>query len=354
MDTLTTVFPQATLERSMPWEQFMYDLTPVEQRNGLYFKREDYFAPLGYGGINGSKLRQLIHLVDRYVKQGNPQGIITGASVLSPQISMGALVAKHYGLPITVVLGATKPETAIKHENVAIASAVGARFLYHSVGYNPALQGAVSKFAATPEYAGHYRLHYGITTDKAASAEEVEAFHSVGAYQVKNIPTHVEHLYMTAGSCNSCVSVLYGIVKYAPPSLKTVTLLGIGPNRLEFIQERLGIIEQATGLSIRKYFNYDYKHNPELQVKHNNGSQGHVQVINYDLHTTKYAGYQDRMPWNQDGIEYHPTYEGKALRYLNEPNLASDFARFHARDNKSLFWIVGSQPTKKAMEGLLV
>jgi len=354
VDTLTTIFPSATLQRDMPWEQFMWEQTPVELRNGAYFKREVYFAPLGYGGINGSKLRQLIHLVEKYVAEGNPQGILTGASVLSPQISMGALVAKHYGLPITVVMGATKPETAVKHENVAIANAVGASFLYHNVGYNPALQGAVSKFHATPEYSSYYRLHYGITTDKAASPEEVEAFHAVGAHQVRNIPDEVEHIYMTAGSCNSCVSVLYGIVKFAPKSLKRITLLGIGPNRLEFIQERLALIEIASGLNIRKYFSYDYIHNPELAVKHNANSLGQVQVVNYDLHTTKYAGYQDRMPWHQDGIDYHPTYEGKALKYMHEPSLLMDFAPFHARDNKSLFWVVGSQPTMKAMEGLLV
>lgn len=354
MDTLTTIFPSATLQRDMPWEKYIWEQTPVELRNGIYFKREDYFAPLGYGGINGSKLRQLIHLVDNYVQKGGSAGVITGASVLSPQISMGALVAKHYGLPITVVMGATKPETAVKHENVAIANAVGASFLYHSVGYNPALQGAVSRFHDTPEFAQHYRLHYGITTSKNALPEEVEAFHAVGAHQVRNIPDEVEHIYITAGSCNSCVSVLYGIVKYAPANLKTITLLGIGPNRLEFIQERLALIEQATGLNIRKFFNYEYAHNPELAIKHNANSLGQVQVLNYDLHTTKYTGYQDRIPWNQDGIEYHPTYEGKALKYLHEPYLSREFAPFHARDNKSLFWVVGSQPTMKAMEGLLV
>ena len=348
-----TIFPERTMERTMPWENYMWDYTPVELNNGIYFKREDYFAPLGYGGINGSKLRQLIYLVQDYVSKGNSQGVLTGASVLSPQISMGALVAKHYGLPITVVMGATKPETAVKHENVAIANAVGASFLYHSVGYNPALQGAVSKYHATPEFKDFYRLHYGITTDKYASAQQVEAFHAVGAHQVKNIPAEVEEIYITAGSCNSCVSVLYGIVKFTPASLRKVVLLGIGPNRLEFIQERLALIEQATGLSIRKYFKYDYKHNPQLALAHNSMSKGNVEVVNYDLHTTKYAGYQDKMPWFQDGIDYHPTYEGKALSYMNEPHYAEQFSSFHKRNNKSLFWVVGSQPTMAAMAGLL-
>ena len=42
------------------WEETLYDLTPIDEVNGLRFKREDKYAPLGYGCINGSKLRQLI------------------------------------------------------------------------------------------------------------------------------------------------------------------------------------------------------------------------------------------------------------------------------------------------------
>ena len=40
-------------------EDHLLDLTPVENIGGMWWKREDKFAPLGYGGINGSKLRQL-------------------------------------------------------------------------------------------------------------------------------------------------------------------------------------------------------------------------------------------------------------------------------------------------------
>ena len=47
------------------WSKKIFDFTPVEQigDKGMYFKREDYFAPFGYGNINGAKLRQCFGLL---------------------------------------------------------------------------------------------------------------------------------------------------------------------------------------------------------------------------------------------------------------------------------------------------
>jgi len=108
------------------WEDGLYDLTPVEEIDGLAFKRDDKFAPLGYGCINGSKLRQLVWLVDRYVQAGGQRGLISGASVRSPQLSMGTAVANHFGLPSTHVIGHTTPEASIKHPDVAMATLMAA------------------------------------------------------------------------------------------------------------------------------------------------------------------------------------------------------------------------------------
>ena len=63
-----SVFDVFSINRNkVRWEDYLYRLTPVEHiknKDGksCYFKREDYFAPLGYHGINGSKLRQAIYL----------------------------------------------------------------------------------------------------------------------------------------------------------------------------------------------------------------------------------------------------------------------------------------------------
>lgn len=343
-----TVFPVLSIDRNVTkWEDSLETLTPFENRDGRWYKREDYYAPLGYGGINGSKLRQLVFLFNQ---QQHASGVLTAASVLSPQISMGALVAYHYGLPIHVILGATNPVSSKRHENVHIANQVGATFSYIPVAYNPALQRAVKNSLAEPEFAGFYQLCYGITTPDNAGDAEIEAFHAVGARQVANLPATVKHLIMTAGSCNSCVSVLYGLAKYRPRALQTVTLMGIGPTKIKFIEQRLAAIERHTGLQIRPVFRRRYIHDPDL-TNELQQPEGQYLLQHYDLHKTKFAGYQDRMPYQLDGINFHPTYEGKALRYMDKN--APAFRHFWDAKGDTAFWIVGSAPTAQAMAGLL-
>lgn len=325
----------------MRWEEHLSDLTPVERRGEWLYKREDRFAPLGYGGINGSKLRQCIYLIDRYTREGAGAGVLTGASVRSPQVSMAALVARHFGLPCKIVLGATNPTSAVRHENVAIARAAGAEFLYTQVAYNPALQRAVTK--ALAEHEGWYRLWYGIATPDGAGPEEVEAFHAIGAAQVENVPPETTTIAMTAGSCFSCVSVMYGLALHRPPALRRLVLLGIGPTRLTFIRRRLEQIEEATGTQIVGQFSPLFWDQRGLHHLFPYG--GPITLEHHDLHATKYASYDDRQPWRQDGIEFHPTYEGKAMTYMHH---RPHRFRWMGEPDK-LFWIVGSEPTRAAM-----
>jgi 1-aminocyclopropane-1-carboxylate deaminase/D-cysteine desulfhydrase-like pyridoxal-dependent ACC family enzyme len=338
-----TVFPVAALSRdAVHWEDYLDVLTPVTAGpSGVLYKREDQFAPLGYGGINGAKLRQLIYLVDRRRRQ-HPEtdGILTGASVLSPQNSMTALVGAHYRLPVTVVLGATRPDTAPRHENVAIARDSGAEFIYTKVGFNPALQRAVSDVHALPRYRDHYRVCYGITTPGEADDAQVEEFHAVGARQAANIPPDVRTLVMTAGSCNSAASVLYGLARRTPPNLRRVVLIGIGPDRVEWMRRRLEQIRAQTGTDTWGLFTRRFHHRPQ-----EGGGRGPILLEHFDLHATGWTSYQQRRPWDQDGIAFHPTYEGKAMAWLHEVQ-----PRWWARASGDvLFWIVGSAGTRAMM-----
>lgn len=345
-----TVYPTPTLDRSAAaWEDYLYRDTPITDGAGMRYKREDAFAPLGYGGPNGSKLRQLVWLIERAAADG-ATGVVTGASVLSPQTSMTALVARHYGLPTTVILGGTKPHTAVRHPNVAIAARAGADLRIIPVGYNPAIQRAVQDFAA--EHPGWYTVNYGITTPRGAGDADVAAFHDVGAAQVRNLPSSVRTLVMTCGSANSCASVLAGIARYRPAGLGRVVLIGIGPNRLRWLHERLAQIEAASGLEILPLFRRVYHHDATLAEEQNRdcgGFDGLLTLEHYDLHTTGFVSYGDRRPWEQDGIRFHPTYEGKAFHYF-----AAHPGRFDYLDDPStLFWIVGSEPSPAVVERFL-
>lgn len=342
---MNTIFDPLGIDRTITqWETLIPTLTPWTRGNGRWYKREDFFAPLGYGGPNGSKLRQLVFLIGNYVRNGGTQGIVTGASVLSPQLSMAALVARHYGLRIHIVLGGTKPETAFNHPNVRIAKQAGADFTFIKVGYNPALQKAVTDIAnANP---GWYQLHYGITTPTKAGDAELEAFHAIGAHQLSNIPDTITDLAITCGSANSCTSLLYGIALHQPKNLQRIALLGIGPTRIEWFTERLHRIERHTGVPILTNFRRQYHHHPEL-----NGGDGQYLLEHYDLHTTKYASYGDKMPFTTDGIDFHPTYEGKALTYMRDN--ANQFSWWWDSYNTAGFWIVGSTPNPATVEPYL-
>ena len=280
-------------------------LTPVEQRNGLWYKREDLFR--WDNGVNGSKLRACHHLVSRAVLEG-AETVVSAASVLSPQSAMSATVAARLGLSSVTIVGGTTPEKAVRHKSIAMAAEEGSVVEAIAVGYNPALQSAGKKTASSRS--GHWQMPYGITTPPDASWEEVRAFVEVGAAQVANLPD-VTTLVLPFGSGNTATGVLYGLARVRrPEALERVVLMTIGPDRYDWMLERLadlGVTEDDL---------------PPLERIH--------------LHPT-FATYGDRMPETLDGIVLHPTYEGKVARYLNQEQ--PDW--WTARDGRTCFWIVG-------------
>lgn len=293
----------------------MYKLTPVEFVGGTFLKREDKFAPLGYGGINGSKVRQCMYLVNKYVEYCKslslePKGLVSGASVKSSQLAVGTIVADSHHLPSVHVIGATTPETAIKHEQVRIAHHFGAKFVINKVAYNPALQKRVNELVSGP-LKGWFKLEYGSSLDhKTHSSEEVRDFHKVGAHQLQNMPKEVDTLIVPTGSCNTLVSIIYGIALYNIP-IERVICLQIGPDKFQVTQDKLYAIEQATNMDLRG-----------------------IKREYHDL--SKRWSYQKDVPYTFEGIEMHPTYEGKCFKYLEEnPELLNEH---------SCFWVTGSKP----------
>ena len=281
------------------------DPTPMELRDGLWYKREDLFR--GDYGVNGAKYRACRHLVSRAAEAGATR-VISAASVLSPQSAMGSVVAREFGLACTVIVGGTTPEKAVRHQSIAIAADAGADITAIPVGYNPALQKAALEAAQEP---GAWRLPYGITTPPEAPLEDVEAFLRVGAAQTMNLPEGIETLVLPFGSGNTAAAVLYGLHDFAPDSLREVVLMGIGPDRQQWLSDRLGAF--GRGLAV-----------PGIRVTHTS------------LHPS-FATYGDRMPETLDGIVLHPTYEGKVARYLNL--ISPEF--WERRDGTTCFWIVG-------------
>lgn len=306
-----SLFPTFSLDRDViHWEDYLLKLTPVENHQGVWFKREDFFAPLGLGGLSGSKCRQLIWYMDRY-REGKTH-VLSGASLQSPQLLMSAIIGAHYDLPSRLVVY-SKPETVMRHVSPRIAAGFGACFEYASGPYNPILQRRVAELTVPTSLV----VHYGITVDhRNYPVKDILDFHTIGAEQVRNVPEEVTTLIMPTGSCNSLCSVILGLSKY-PNNISTLVAMEIGPDKRDWLWERLGV------LGIRR---------EDLPFK-----------VKYVTLHGDYSKYTDHFKESFDGIKFHPVYEAKMWRWLEEHGGIE-------RDGKTLFWIVGGEPDVKVME----
>lgn len=308
-----SIFPELSLDRSkVRWEEHLGTHTPWENHQGIWFKREDYFAPLGYSGPNGSKMRQLIWYMNKF--RGNKTHIVTGASIQSPQLSMSAIVGAHYGLLCRQIVY-SKPHTVLRHANPQVSAGFGAVFEYASGPYNPIIQRKVADLTQDSSLV----VEYGITLPiDRYSPEDVRKFHEVGANQTNNIPDEVEELIVPAGSCNSLTSVLLGLSRN-PHNIKRLFTIGIGPDKSDWMKERLRYIGVDP-----EGFGFSWNH--------------------HSLHDTGFSKYSDHFNGESfDGINFHPTYEAKMWRWLRQNDYISC-------DNKTGFWIVGSAPSVKVIE----
>ena len=290
------------------WGARLTELTPVVRGERFSWKRDDAFAPYGALGVNGAKVRFLCWLLQRAVDAGD-RVVLTAGSVKSPQIGRTAVVARHFGLPCVVVLGATRPDSPVKHINVEVAREAGAEFDYINVGYNPALQ---KRLRELHEALGGYRISYGVSVPDDSTPELAREFHALTAAQVQNLPESMETLIVPFGSGNSAASVLQGIDKYRPPNLKMVVLAGMGPDRTKWLKTRLELM----GLE------YPYK------LCHR-----------VDLFERGWTNYGKRVSHRIDGFDGHPTYEGKLMRWIDEKD------RWWAEGgpDKVCMWVVGNE-----------
>lgn len=332
-----TVFDRLSLDRDVVhWEDYLDVLTPIHlERNTdgreMFFKRDDFFAPLGYHGINGSKLRQAIYLFSTYAMDRGH--VVNGAFVNSIQLPLCALCGRHFGKKVTAVLGHTTPDKCRKYEMVDMSYRIGCEFDFVSVGYNNSLQRRCREIlSADPE--STFYLEYGTSLDiMNHTPVEIYDFHHVAARQTMNIPYGMTDIVIPAGNCSSAAGILLGLCENGFRDIKRVHLVGIGPSKTNRLAERL---EVMSGCSVDccVYDGLPYtmkisRHRP-------------IQTYFYDLHGEHYCQYNDEMPFQFGSIDLHPTYEGKVMTYIYErmPELVR---------STTLFWIVGNKPRKEVV-----
>ena len=276
--------------------------TPVENHEGLWYKRDDLLA--FSNGVNG-KVRTSLWLMDHAKSQGY-DGVVYGGSVHAPALGRVASAASYKGMECWLVIGSGL-ETARRHATIQVAEAAGAQFLRSRVAYNPALQKMARETAKSK---GLFQVPYGVSTPEDWSPEQTKQFLNQDAPQVNNLPEGLRTLVLPFGSGNAAAGVLYGLDRWGwPESLERIVLAGIGPDRWPWLKARLEAVD------------VDFDAMPNIE--------------HLSLHPG-FATYNDRMPETMDGIRFHPTYEGKIVRYLN-----SYQPEWWVRDDSVCLWIVG-------------
>jgi len=330
------------------WEDHILDLSPVEKIGGLWFKREDKYAPLGYGGINGSKLRVCIWLISEAVRHG-AQGVVHGAVTGSPQHIMVAYIGKHFGIPVVDCVGTKNPQD---HNFLAAAQKLGVAFRSYNPGYAATLNAKALQLSQG-ELAGYYHLETNITLDdKVNPASMIEQFHKVGSTQVQNIPDHIETIIVPAGSCNSVTGVLYGIARFRPKNLKRIVLMGIGSfgsNDPAYVQRRLNLIGGVIGKDMEAVFDWPWASIPKPSANKS------YEVVHYNVNggcgacekcKDGYCEYNDLMPYKfvsaETEINFADRYEAKTFHFMKD-HLAT-FRKY--LNDGTLYWIIGAMPSR--------
>ena len=137
----------------------------------------------------------------------------------------------------------------------------------------------------------------------------------MGAQQVKNLP-EVNHLVVPAGSCNSLVSVLYGLALMGSAIRlpRRIVLPEIGPSKRNWVQERLAAIQSVTASHLGFDSLFD-------------------RVEYYEVAVRGWDDYIKTSAYTHGSITFHDRYEGKVMRWLadRKPELI-------APDN--MLWII--------------
>lgn len=284
----------------------VYDLTPVEEYDGIFYKRDDKYLPFDDVPLNGGKVRQCICLfLKNYNKiKDECNGLVaTGTSVNSPQGINVSRVAKEFGFDSLIVFGATKKETLFKNPMVKWMEYFGSKFDYEcKIGYDSALSRRIEDIKLNNNNK-LFQVKFGINleSDPDSIIESI-------AYQVQNLPKDLDNLIIPTGSAITAGGILVGLKKY-----------DINPKRV--------IIVQIAG--------YDRQETLRRIFKLSTTDIGN-QYPKYEYVADKTYPYSKQlmMMFNYSGEYLDPVYEAKGCDWM--------LRNIDVENEKTLFWIVGN------------
>ena len=275
-------------------------LTPVEEHNGIWYKRDDLYCP--YGDVNGGKVRQTQKLFEKY---SDMPGVIASVSVHSPTGPVISSVAREFGIPCIIAVGGTKPENLDKLPMMRLSKHFGAEVrIVAGHGMKNAISARVNEICKENNY-------HNIDFSKHIF-QDADLMFDTNAAQVENIPD-ADVLMMSLGVGIQFACVLKGLKKYNK-KVKRIIGVQVGPDRRKLID---GYLNQ----------------NPLTERPFN---------LEYEL--VQYKSAYSKSEVQQVGDFYlDDIYEAKAHKWMLE-NIDLN--------QKILFWCVGRRLTSDEVESI--
>ena len=279
-------------------------LTPVEEYDGILYKRDDKFMPFDDVPITGGKVRQCLSLLERnydYIKDHCDSLVATATSVNSPQGIVVARSAREFGFNSLIVFGGTNARTLMQNPMVKWVHYCGSEFdLKCKLGYDGVLNSRIRDIKETRKL---FHVKFGINLEN-----DPDSIINSVAHQVQNLPEDIDNLIIPTGSAITAGGILCGLIKY--PKIK--------PKRV--------IIVQISG-----YDRQDTLHRIFRAM-----SMDHMPVPEYEYVADKTYSYsrQLKIRLNTRGEYHDPVYEAKAYDWM--------IKNVNYKNEKTLFWIVGN------------
>lgn len=204
-------------------------MTPIEEIDGYYFKRDDKFEIYG---TKGGKSRSAYQLIQQGIKNGFKE-FVTAGSRMSPQCEIVSTICEKMGLKCHLFMPSGKETSVLMNISKNSLSVL------HKceVGYNSVICSRAEKFAKGN---GFFYIPFGMEC-----LENIE----ITKHQVKNIPSNVKRIVIPCGSGMSLISVVKGLEHYGMLD-KKVLGVQVGKNPINNLNKFLGYKNSLFGNNV--------------------------------------------------------------------------------------------------------
>ncbi|TAL67466.1 MAG: pyridoxal-phosphate dependent enzyme [Bacteroidetes bacterium] len=225
-------------EKIMELITALSELTPVEEYDGILYKRDDLYLPYeDYNELGGGKVRQM-QLLYESMKSKNEKitGLITNpVSLSSPQSAIVAKIAKDNNVPCMICIGGkidSVEETAKRYKPLSLAYQLGAEIkVVAKIGYRNVVTSRVNDIIKENNYEV---VNFGINL-----SDYPDAIIGSTANQVLNLPDYLDNLIIPCGSAITMAGIIVGIEQFKKQVKRIIGTQISGYDRRKYVDSIL-------------------------------------------------------------------------------------------------------------------